>query len=102
MNKEQQAEALAALREQLTDGARIYSILRQVSRSGMSRRYDFFTITPEGWPRWLSGRIAAALGYRQDKRTGAVIVGGCGFDGAYHVAEHVARATGVPVALERL
>ena len=61
----------------------IYCVLRSVSKSGMSRTIDFFTIDNER-PQHLSGLIKMALGYKFGKNAGLVI-GGCGMDMGFHV-----------------
>ena len=61
----------------------IYCVLRSVSKSGMSRTIDFFTIDNDR-PQHLSGLIKMALGYRWAKN-GGLVVGGCGMDMGFHV-----------------
>jgi len=73
-----QEYTLAKLREMIPDGSTVYTILRSVSRNGMSRRISLAFI--------CNGRIGTidhlagdALGYRVSNR-GGLIVGGCGMD----------------------
>ena len=61
----------------------IYTVLRSVSKSGMSRVIDFYTIENDR-PQYLSGLIKMALGYRMAKN-GGLVVGGCGMDMGFHV-----------------
>jgi hypothetical protein len=61
----------------------IYTVLRSVSKSGMSQTIDFFTIDNDR-PRHLSGLIKMALGYKFGKN-GGLVVGGCGMDMGFHV-----------------
>lgn len=78
------AEAQATLRTLLNPGDTVYCVLRNVSRSGMSRHIDFYTLK-EGEPRWLSSLMARALDYRQAERGDALKVSGCGMDMGFHV-----------------
>jgi hypothetical protein len=66
----------------------IYCVLRSVSKSGMSRVIDFYTIE-NNKPQYLSGLIRMALGYRMAKN-GGLVVGGCGMDMGFHVVYSVA------------
>ena len=91
MTKAEQAErdqAIAKLRDWIKPGDTVYTVLDQVSRSGMSRHIRVVLLTPEGplHPNWAVGK---ALGLRHAKRNGseqdALVVGGCGMDMGYHV-----------------
>ncbi len=66
----------------------IYCVLRSVSKSGMSRVIDFYTIE-NNKPQYLSGLIRMALGYRMAKN-GGLVIGGCGMDMGFHVVYTVA------------
>lgn len=78
------AAAVAALREMLTPGDTIYTVLRHVTRSGMSRSIDCYVMR-DGVPVWLSRRVAIATGLSWDSKREAVKVSGCGMDMGYHV-----------------
>jgi hypothetical protein len=88
-------EARAILLRMLQPGSKVYSIVRSVSRSGMSRTIDFYTITGgDGYPRdltYLTGWIAQVLDYKRDDR-GALKVGGCGMDMCFHVVYSLGQA----------
>lgn len=105
--KSEQAEAIAQLREWIKPGDTVYTILDNVSRSGMSRAIRVVLLSPAGTgvesvapggkvtdyvrrdsihceathPNWAVGK---ALGIRHWKRNGreqdALVVGGCGMD----------------------
>lgn len=77
-----QEQAKESLREILSHGDRVYCVLRSVSRSGMSRTIDFYAIK-DNRPIWLSGHMAAALGWKRSKDRGLVITG-CGMDMGFH------------------
>lgn len=87
--KAEKAEALAYLRRTLHPGDTVYTVLRSIARSGMSREIDAYTIK-ENRPVYLSGTIAAALDYRQSKQ-GALIVSGCGSDMGFEVVYNTGR-----------
>lgn len=85
----EQAEAIAALRAMLTPGDTLYTILRHVSRSGMSRRLDV-VVVQGGEPRTITGQVAQALGDSAPTRDG-LRVDGCGMDVGFHVVYNLAR-----------
>lgn len=72
------------LRNMLKPGDTVYTVLRHVSRSGMSRRIDLYTIS-DGAPVFITGMAAAAMGMRWDNDKGGIIVGGCGMDMGFHL-----------------
>lgn len=76
------AEAIAHLRAIVSPGDTLYTILRNVSSSGMSRQIDVYAFKADGERMakyWLSGYIATACGYSRTSE-GALRVGGCGMD----------------------
>ena len=62
----------------------IYSIVRSVSKSGLSRTIDFYVIK-DNKPIWITPAIRDILDYKQDEKTGALKVGGTGMDMCFHV-----------------
>lgn len=84
-----QEQAKDSLREILNHGDRVYCVLRSVSRSGMSRTIDFYAIK-DNQPIWLSGHMAAAMGWTRAKDRG-IIIGGCGMDMGFHAVYCLAR-----------
>ena len=77
--REAQQEAIRKLREWLKPGDTIHTILRHVSRSGMSRRIDLYVMR-DGNLQFLSYLAATAMDDRWDADKGGIIVGGCGMD----------------------
>jgi hypothetical protein len=75
--------SMARLRAMLRPGDTVTTVLRSVARSGMSRHIDVYVIS-ENQPFWLSGHVAAVLGYRQ-ARDGSLIVSGAGMDVGFSV-----------------
>jgi hypothetical protein len=87
------------LRRVLVVGDRVYSVLRHVSASGMSRRIDFYAIK-DGAPVYLSGAMAGLLSYKRHKQ-GGLVVTGCGMDMGFHVVSGLAyRLFGAESALK--
>jgi hypothetical protein len=81
-------DARARLLTMLKPGDRVYTVLRHVSASGMSRRISLVVATTDhdGKPAvtsidWLAARL---LSYRQHDR-GGLVVGGCGMDMGFHL-----------------
>jgi hypothetical protein len=74
-------EAIARLHEWLKPGDTVYTIVRHVSRSGMSRDISVVVMTPDGpiHPNWA---VARATGMRLVTTGGhdAIRIGGCGMD----------------------
>ena len=75
---------LETLRKWIKPGDRLYTILRQTSRSGMSRHISV-VCTDDDSPRDISGWVARAIDYRRDDRDGGLKVPGCGMDMGFHV-----------------
>lgn len=96
------AHALAQLRGILPEGSTVYTILRHVSRSGMSRRISFkgitveqdgLTLSPVPSIYHLDGYIATVMEMplpRYDKPQG-LRVDGYGMDMGYHVVYNLSR-----------
>jgi hypothetical protein len=88
--REAKAEAVAQLLKILKPGQTVYTVLRHVSSSGMTRRIDLYVIQGKQ-PRFISGYVARALEYRQHK-SGGLIVGGCGMDMGFHLVHSLGYA----------
>ena len=90
-------KAVDHLRKLLPKGSTVYTVLRQVSASGMSRRIDLYTFKPGAEPGsepvklYLSGYVATSGQYRRHKH-GAIVVGGCGMDMGYHLVSNLSYA----------
>jgi len=82
-------EAIAQLKKFLKPGDTIYTVLRHVSKSGMSRDIDLYLMLADG-PLYLSGYAATALGERRAPDQG-IRVGGCGMDMGFHLVYNLSR-----------
>lgn len=97
--KTEKAEAIARLREWLTPGDTVYTILEHVSSSGMSRaiRFVIVRVGDDGKPYFLHPNyaIGTAMGLRHHTRRGqqsdALYVSGCGMDMGFHVVSNLSR-----------
>lgn len=77
-------EAVQYLRKMLKPGDTVYTVLRHVSSSGMSRRMDLFVIR-KNVPYWISGYVGRVLGLRRHPKHDGLTVSGCGMDMGFHV-----------------
>ena len=81
--QERHKEQADKLRAILHQGDTVYTVLRHVSRSGMYRAIDLYTIR-DNQPVWLSGYAAYLLeGF--DKKRDACKASGCGMDMGFHL-----------------
>lgn len=92
---DKQNEALEQLRKLCPKGSTVWCVLRRVSRSGMSRNIDFYTIANDQ-PQWITGYMSTAGIVNQsrsdwEKSRGAK-VHGCGMDMGFHVVDNLASA----------
>lgn len=90
IQKSERDEAIQSLRETLKPGDTVYTVLRSVSRSGMSRDIDLYKLEPEG-PRWLSRIAARACNWTWNNKRECVKVGGCGMDMGFHLVYNLSR-----------
>lgn len=77
-NEERMAQAMKFLSEHLLPGTMVYTVLRSVARSGMSRTLSVVMIGEDG-PWDITGYVAVVLGENRQK-DGSMRVGGCGLD----------------------
>lgn len=88
-----QAHAKAQLLKLLAPGATVYTVLRHVSRSGMQRRLDLYTIA-DNKPVYLTSYAATVLDWphpRDGGKTG-LVVNGCGMDMGFHAVHSLSSA----------
>lgn len=78
------AECETELRELFKDNPRIYTVLRHVSASGMSRSIDMLVIQ-DGKPRNITGTVNRVMGWKFDNKHGGTKVSGCGMDMGFHL-----------------
>ncbi len=73
-------EDIEQLRGQVKPGDTLWTALRHVSASGMSRTISVVVISVQGGSRDLSQLTARALGYRWDDHRGGMMLPGVGMD----------------------
>lgn len=83
-NKAEKAEAIERLRALLKPGDTVYTILRHVSRSGMSRSISVVMMGENG-PNDVSWAVARAGLGTFDRKNDGVKVSGCGMDMGFHL-----------------
>ena len=85
LKDEEKAKALEYLHEYLRPGDTVYTILRHVSRSGMSRSISALVILKDGIPYEVSHLVSHAGRGAFDRNSGGVKVNGCGMDMGFHL-----------------
>ena len=88
--KAEQAEALEQLRGLFPPGNTVHTILRHVSRSGMSRAISV-VVTEDGEPRDVSWLVARAGLGKFDRQHDGVKIGGCGMDMGFALVYDLSR-----------
>lgn len=84
VRKQGQQEAITRLRETLKPGDTVYTVVRHVSRSGMSRSISVVQLQDGEIFDWTLA-VARALDERIDQNHDGVKVGGCGMDMGFHL-----------------
>lgn len=87
-------QAIAILRETLRPGDKLYTVLRGVSRTGMSRTIDVYRITCENGETvksWLSPRVARACNLTFNAKAEAIRMDGCGMDMGFEIVYTLGR-----------
>lgn len=99
-SKEETENAKRALLELIPSGSTVYTVLRSVSRSGMFRRIDLYTIDDSprmreinnGKPRlrYLSGYAAVVMGI--PRHNNGLGISGCGMDMGFAMVDNLRAA----------
>jgi len=93
-SKQDRQQAIEELRKLLPPGTTVYTVLRHVARSGMSRDIDVYAFSCDGGeaqPHWLSHLVAKATGFAFTDRRDCLRVPGCGMDMGFHVVSSLSR-----------
>ncbi len=77
-------EAVENLREILKPGDTVYTILRHVSRSGMTRYIDVYVFR-DNEPRYISYWASKVLDWKMSRTQEGIKIGGCGMDMGFHL-----------------
>lgn len=89
-SKRDQDEARTRLLELFPPGSTAYTVLRNVSRSGMTRSISVISKDKDGGLSDVSYLVARLTGDRIDQSRGGVIVGGCGMDMGFSLVYNMA------------
>lgn len=80
----EKAAAISALQEMLKPGATVYTNLRKVSASGMTRHISVHIAT-EGAIEDITWLVGRAIGEKRDLDTGGLKISGCGMDMGFQI-----------------
>jgi hypothetical protein len=83
-------EAIASLKEWLKPSTVVYTVLRSVSSSGISRTLDLYVVLNHEMVR-ITWSTAKVLEWTYDRRKEALRVNGCGMDMGYHAVHCLSR-----------
>jgi hypothetical protein len=100
---DERTEAIVALRKIIKPGDTVYTVLRHVSASGMSRRIDLYAIRKNELV-YLTGYAAKALDMKRHPSKDGLTVGGCGMDMGFAIVYDLSRTLfpkGFKVTAER-
>ena len=70
---------------------KVYTILRHVSRSGMSRVIDVYIVIND-LPHCITARVSRLLGYKIDKDCSGLKVSGSGMDMGFDIVHSLSMA----------
>lgn len=85
-----QAAARANL-AMLTPGQTVYTVLRHVSGSGMTRHISLYVVD-DGKIRDVTWDVGRLLGYRRNRDNGGLVVQGCGMDMGFDLVYNLGYA----------
>ena len=78
------------MKEWIKEGDTVFTICRQVSRSGMYRHISAIVFR-DGRPLHMSYAVSKLLGYSFKDKTTAVGVSGCGMDMGFHLVHSLSQ-----------
>lgn len=88
--KQEREKAIGELRKILKPGQTVYTVLRHVSASGMSRAISLCVVDGPEF-RSIDFHVRRTLGYTFDQKHGGLKVGGCGMDMGFHMVYSLGR-----------
>jgi hypothetical protein len=90
--KQERTEAIETLRGMLKPGDTVYTILRHVSRSGMSRSISLVIVSDDDpRPFEISYLAARAMGDKIDQERGGIKISGAGMDMGFALVYNLGR-----------
>lgn len=84
-------EAVDRLRALFPHDSVAHTVIRHVTRSGMSRSISVLAVDSDGEIHDVSHDVARVLGWSLDRDNGGVRVQGCGMDMAFHLVYSMSR-----------
>lgn len=90
-NPKYREQAIGRLRTMFPHDSVATTVVRHVTRSGMSRSISVLTTDSDGEIRDVSYDVARVLGWSLDHDNGGVRVQGCGMDMAFHMIYSMSR-----------
>lgn len=90
-NDSERHQAIAYLRGLIKPGDTVFTSVKHVSQSGMSRIIDVHLIR-DNEPMRIAWKVGLATGTSYDKKWEALRVGGCGMDMCFHTVYLLGRA----------
>lgn len=88
--KIERQEAIDQLKRYLKPGTTVYTILRHVASSGMTRWIDLY-VFENNEPRRLTWNACLSTGYTYDRKREALKIGGCGMDMGFAVVYDLSK-----------
>jgi hypothetical protein len=87
------AEAMATLKKYIQPGDTLFTIVRSVAKSGMSRRIDVIAFM-DGYPIYLTWAMATLgiAGMKRSQQERGARIDGCGMDMCYHAVDCLSLA----------
>jgi hypothetical protein len=89
-NSAEREEAITYLKSRLRPGLTLYTCLRSVSSTGMSRTLDLYYVSGKEIAR-ITWSAALVLEWTYDRRAEAMRVSGCGLDVGHHTVASLSR-----------
>ena len=77
-------QAILDLQKLLKPGDAVYTTVKHVSSSGITRSIDAHVIR-NNEPYWIARKVAKACGFGFDEKRESVRIGGCGMDMGFHL-----------------
>ena len=91
VSKAEKQAALDHLREVLSPGDTVHTILRHCSRSGMTRAISAVMID-NGESYQIDGWVSKVLEYSRNKKHDGLTIGGCGMDMGFQLVYELSHA----------
>lgn len=88
--KAERQESIDRLQFLMPKGCTVYTVMRHVSSSGMTRYMDLY-VMHDNRPSRITWQASKALEWTYDNKRDSLKVGGCGMDMGFHAVYTLAR-----------